>query len=378
METPLRETVAELLEPAMGPCVSLYAPLHPASAEARQDPIRLKNLRNAATEQLTHFGLSTKQSQQLLQPLDVFFDGERPRPEHGRGVAVFLAPGIERTFFLASDVAEALFVDEQFHLRPLLPFLAEQDRFFVLALSQNAVRLLEGWSGGLVVREFDGLHSFDQTTAVNHLERGDKVHEGPASSRDRLAAATKGPGKSTADLRHFVREVAAAIDRRLHGQAAPLVLAAVDSMAQLWRQVSRYPHTIDALIQGNADYLSSAELHEKAWPLVQPVLEQERHAAAKRLRSGDNQPRYALDLPNVVAAAMHGRVDTLFVDCSQPRWGRVDPANGSVEVHDRKQPGDADLIEVAATETLRRDGHVFPLRPDNGSPSAAAEALLRY
>ena len=54
------------------------------------------------------------------------------------------------------------------------------------------------------------------------------------------------------------------------------------------------------------------------------------------------------------------------------------PTTRSMEVHDQKQPGDADLIEVAATETLRRDGHVFPLTSDNGVSTAAAEALLRF
>jgi hypothetical protein len=75
---------------------------------------------------------------------------------------------------------------------------------------------------------------------------------------------------------------------------------------------------------------------------------------------------------------MHGRVDTLFIDCSRPLWGRIDAASGTIELHDDPLPGDADLIEVAAGETLRHDGHVFPMDQPASQPEEAAEALLRY
>jgi hypothetical protein len=39
---------------------------------------------------------------------------------------------------------ELVFVANRFHLKPLIPLLTEESGFYVLALSQNEIRLLEG------------------------------------------------------------------------------------------------------------------------------------------------------------------------------------------------------------------------------------------
>jgi hypothetical protein len=279
-----RETVRELLASINGPCVSVFAPLHPGTADARQDAIRLRKFLSPAEEQLVDRGLGRHAARELLAPLRRLTDGNTPWKYEGHGLAMFLAPGFERTFPLAAHVEEALYVDDRFHLRPLLPLVTEGDRFFVLALSQNNVRLLEGWAGGLVNRGFPGPHEFDGTTNVNHMMRGDKVHEGVESSVDRRAAHVKGPRKSKEDLRHFVREVASHVDERLRGESAPLVLATTELTAQLWREESKYRHTLGAFVQGNADYLPTDELHARAWPLVEPALVKGRQVPASNSR----------------------------------------------------------------------------------------------
>ncbi len=73
-------------------------------------------------------------------------------------------------------------------------------------------------------------------------------------------------------------------------------------------------------------------------------------------------------------AAYHGRVDKLFVAVGVQVWGTADPESGEVYAHESMEPGDEDLLDVAATRTLVNDGDVYAVEPEripNGAPLAA-------
>ena len=86
----------------------------------------------------------------------------------------------------------------------------------------------------------------------------------------------------------------------------------------------------------------------------------------------------ASSLRDIVPAAISGRVAALFIDCRRHRWGQYDPANHAVVLHMQQEPGDRDLVELAAVETMRNGGDVFDLRPEESGAGASAEALLRF
>jgi hypothetical protein len=59
------------------------------------------------------------------------------------GLALFLAPHLSRSYRLPLAFEELAVVAGRFHVKPLLPLFTDDGRFDVLALSQNAVRMLE-------------------------------------------------------------------------------------------------------------------------------------------------------------------------------------------------------------------------------------------
>ena len=60
------------------------------------------------------------------------------------GLAVLFNQDGMRHYRLPLDFEELLVVADRFHLKPLLPLLSGDGRFFLLALSQNEIRLLQG------------------------------------------------------------------------------------------------------------------------------------------------------------------------------------------------------------------------------------------
>jgi Bacterial archaeo-eukaryotic release factor family 7 len=60
------------------------------------------------------------------------------------GLALYSRLGWWRSFRVPLAVPELAVVADRFHISPLLPLLTGDGHFFVLALSQNQIRLLEG------------------------------------------------------------------------------------------------------------------------------------------------------------------------------------------------------------------------------------------
>jgi hypothetical protein len=102
-----------------------------------------------------------------------------------------------------------------------------------------------------------------------------------------------------------------------------------------------------------------------------------RRLSERRLLEAEGA-KVASSLREIVPAAISGRISTLFIDCRRSRWGQYDAASHSVVLHQQREPGDQDLVELAAVETMRNGGEVFDLRPEHEGAGEAAEALLRF
>jgi hypothetical protein len=382
MDRITRADLELLLAPRRGPCVSLYMPMHPAGRDGLKDPVLLRKLTDEAEARLMDRGLRRPEAQELVAPLRALPDDHAGWQSRGRSLALFSAPNFFKSFRGNGQLETLVHVSDQFTLRPLLPLVSDDDRFFVLAVSQNAVRLWEGDACELQELAVEGLPAdLADALKIEDVQRGDQVHSAMRGSLGKQAAVFHGQGgkpeTSKENMREFLRQVAAAVDRRLTGEQSPLVLATVGSNVPLWRDVSRYSHLHSDFVAGSPDHLSPHELHAKVWPLVEPALARRQELFRRRMNEADGR-RVSCGLKNVVPAAIGGRIDALFLDCTQSRWGRYDAANHAAIVHDQRQPGDQDLVELAAVETLRHSGEVFPLTAATREGAEAAQALLRF
>lgn len=68
----------------------------------------------------------------------------------------------------------------------------------------------------------------------------------------------------------------------------------------------------------------------------------------------------------------------LFVGVGVQVWGRFDPDKDRVDVHESPEPGDQDLLDLSAIQTLIKGGAVFALTPQEVPDQAPLAAILRY
>lgn len=373
-----------LMEHRQDPCVSIYAPMVKAGPETQQNSIRFKNLVRQAVEALEERGLGTQEAEALLAPATELIDDNPFWQHQATGLAAFFSQGFVRWFRVPIEVRELAVVEDRFHLKPLLPLVSGDGRFYVLALSQKHVRLLEATRHS--VREVD---LGDLPTSLNDAlgyeveETHIQFHTGTRTSGapDRSPVYHGhggGEDDAKAEIQKFFNLLDNGVSSLLADRAAPLVLAGVEFLLPIYRQVTDHSRVVEGGVVGNPDNLSADELHEKAWPVVEPVFTEAQETAADRFHEllGTGQASNQLD--DVVTAAHDGRVETLFVALGTRRWGTFDPDERKVEVSENNGPGTEDLVDFAALQTLRKGGQVFAVSPDDVPEGGAVAAVYRY
>jgi hypothetical protein len=146
----------------------------------------------------------------------------------------------------------------------------------------------------------------------------------------------------------------------------------------LYAEANTYAHLLPEAVAGNPEVLSPEALHERAWEIVEPVFSHANEAAWTRYERLAGTGMTSTDIREVVPAALHGRVDVLFVGLGVQQWGRYTPQDDAVHLSTEPASGDEDLVDLAAMHSVLNGGTVYTEHAQqipNGAPLAA---IFRY
>lgn len=376
------EELRSLLEGPPGWRVSMFMPAHRAGRETQQDPIRLKNLIREADERLRAEGLRSPEAAALLSPAQRLLEDPGFWRNQSDGLAVFLSAHESRAYRLPIQFRELVVVGGAFHLKPLLPFVTSTGRFYILALSQNQVRLFEGTPHTVDEVDLQGLPaSLAEAVPAEASERQLQFHTGTPARSGQRAAAFHGHDLGD-EARHRIlrwfRQIDERVRRELAGSRAPLVLAAVEYLMPLYGEANAYPLLMDRGIPGSPEAVKTAELHARAWAIVKPQFMQAQEKALALYRQLEGTGRTTADVTEVVLAAYHGRIDVLFVALGLQVWGTYDPETESVCIHADPDPRDNDLLDLAAIQSVMTGGTVYVVEPREVPGNGLVAGVLRY
>jgi hypothetical protein len=391
-----RSELRRLAELQENLCISLFMPTYRDESNWSQNTTRLKNLLREARNQLRDQDYREDDIDEILSDARVLLD--RPgfwRSNIGDGLAVFITPETTELFRLPLSFDEVAIVDERFHLKPLFPIIAANNRFYLLALSQNDVRLYQGTHQSINEVEATEIPS-DIVEAISQYEDPEaqlQLHiQNRATQADgsRMDASHHGHGAGDGDdmsaepqdrLKRFLRKVDDSVSDYSGGEEVPLVLAGVAEYLPLYREVNGYAHLIDdEIVAGNPESVSVNELHEKAWAIVEPVFSKAEEAEADRFEQlyYQEEKMASDDFHEIIPGCAYSRVDTLFVPMGEYRWGRFDATTNTVEVHESQRPGDGDLLNYAAVTAYLNGATVHVLRPEKMPGGRSVAATFRY
>jgi hypothetical protein len=372
-----------LVEQSVAPCLSIFIPTHRAGAETRQAPIRFKNLLGQAEERLRALGLRSPQVRELLELAEKLLTDSAFWRHQSDGLAVFAADKLFRFYRLPLDFAELVVVGERCHVKPLLPLFMGDGHFFILALSQNQIRLLEGTRHSVDEIDLEGIPA-SLVEALGHtdLEKQLQFHtqtQAPGTGGRAAVFHSHHPANEAKDrvLRYF-RQVNEGLVQALRDERAPLVLAGVDYLLPLYKEANTYPHLLEQGITGSPEALTPAELHERAWEIVQPCFLEAKQVVRAQYQELAGTGRTSTNIKEIVLAACHGRVEVLFVAVGIQQWGRFVPETNTVHLSAEPTPGDEDLSDLAAIQTVFNGGTVYAVEPEKVPDGAPLAAIFRY
>jgi hypothetical protein len=365
-----------------GWCGTILMPTHRAGKDTEQDPIRLKNLLGEVESQFVALGMRAAAVRTILEPAArLVADGHFWRYQ-ADGLAVFLAEDVFRYYRVPLRLDPLAAVARRFHLAPLLRLFTGDGRFFILALSQNAVRVLEGTRYGIDELSLEDLpQSLAEALPFEDRERQLQFQTGAPQAGGQRAALFHGHGAGAEvekdRLLRFCRKVDVGLRDLLREETGPLVLAAVDYLHPIYREANTYAHLVEDRIPGNPESLSADDLHRRAWELVEPRFLEALNEAVAGYAGLAGTGRTSVDVAEIMLAAYEGRVGTLFV-AGAPVWGQFDEAARTVRLSGKQQPGDEDLVDRAAMQALLQGAEVFAVDPPQMPADAALAAVFRY
>jgi hypothetical protein len=334
-------------------------------SETQQNQIRFKNLLKKAEEELIQSGMRNTTAKEFLKPAQDLLNDLPFWKNQRDGLAFFLSPRDRRYFCLPVDFSELLVVADQFHLKPLVPMLSGDVGFYVLAISKNAIRLIECTRFSARRVEVQGLpENLDTALNLDEFQKRLQRHVGTEDEKGKILLYFQEVDRG---LRPFFRD-----------KKGPLLFAGVDYLFPIYREANTYAHLHPRAISGNPEELSEEELMEDAWPILEPYFEKQRKKSVEQFYDYHGTGRASTGIEDIVKAAAHARIATLFVATGVQKWGTYDPGMDRVTLSAEGAEGTRDLLDFAAIETLLNGGLVYAVSPGEVPEKAAMAAVFRY
>lgn len=372
-----RDMLQNLIKKAESHSVSIYLPTHRENAAAQQDPIRYKNLLNKAEKELIEMGMRQPEVDEMLKEPYGLINSESFWLHQSDGLAMFITPDHYEYYRLPLEFEEFVYVNDHFLITPMLPMLARDGSYHVLALSQNNVRFYTCNSDSIEQIELDIPESMEEFQQYDVYEK--HLQAGPAPGGGRVL---HGQGDYAEDDKKFIldflKHVENGVTDYMNKQQTPLVLAGVKEITSMYRRVNHYHQLVDETIAGNTDKKSDKELREESWRVMEPKFLEEIEEELERYGNLKSSKLVSSDLEEVVKAARYGKVDTLFVPKGQHRWGEFDEDKQTVLLTNERTNGNHDLFNVAATETLTKKGNVYALDGNRMPEHSSIAAIMRF
>lgn len=385
MDIPTKEDLKTLSDADRGVCVSLYLPTHEAGAATRENAIRFKNRVQDAAARLRERGYDDRDVDTLLSPAQKLIEDNTFWQHQRKGLAMFLAADEQFQYKLPLAPEELSMVSDRFHLKPLLPLLTDDGRFYILAVTLNKVRLLEATRYSVSeVALGDAPTSLAE--ALRYDDDAEPTLRAYATAGSGSGTPLQAQGAEEVDRKEDILRFFTVLDNGLRkvlepqGDRIPVVFVGNVTNFPIYQEANHYNGLMEHFVEDNPEVMSDEKLHERAWELVSAHFgeRREKDAEAFRAKQGSDAERASSNLEDVLPASYDSRVQTLFVPLRQHRWGRYDPEARTAEFHDEMGTESHDLFDLAAVHTLLNGGTVYAAEPQEVPGEGEVAAVYRF
>jgi hypothetical protein len=378
--------VKSIISKDSGAHVSIFMPTHSRGGVDQQDPIRLRNLIRVAEEKLVANGMRAAEARVMLRPASELLTDNLFWRQQSDGLALFLDSDTFFHYRVPLGLKEEVGVGERYYIKPLVPMLNICGWYYVLAISQDDVRLLQCTAtGSLRIDLGDMPRNIEEALRLESPDRYVQYHAARqvgGVNMGRVSGVQTGtPTRASImkeNLPRFFDIINKHVMQILKNENAPLVLAGVDYLHGVYQKANTYRNLLTEGIMGSPEGLTDTVLREQSWPVVKPYFDQAKKEAEAEYRKSAGTGLTAAGLEDVIPAAYHGRVRFLFLRENATAWGRFDPDSDAVSVNSQPEAADDDLIDLAVFQTLSHAGTIYVLEREDMPDVEPVSAILRF
>lgn len=366
------------------PCITIYMPTQRAGKDVleEKDRIQLKSQWKKVYEELKNQNLSQDKIDKLGKPVEELLADRNFWRHQSDGLAIFLADGIFEKFTVPVDFESFTFVSDHFYLKPLVPVLTGDGRFYLLSLQMDKVKLYEGSKFRIGKVEIDDLtpSRLEERVGFDYEQKNMK-HK----TQNEIVGSntTHGYGAAERDRKNEFLRFFRAVDKGLHSllneENVPLIVACQDYLFPIYQEANTYKNLYPECIPGNpSDFDNMLALHAKALDELEPYFRKEREEKMAQFREL-NPERTSVEVSDIIPAIYEGKVDTLFLQNREDIWGNYNENMASVEIDDNQNNGNISLMNLAAIKVIEQNGKVYLVeRQFMPEKDSKMNAVFRY
>ena len=368
VDIPTREDFKTLVRTRSDACVSIYLPTTPQTQHVNAARTELGNLSAEAVRQLEAIGFDKRRLAVVAEQIDDLMDDDSFWAFQAHALAVLVTPDVIRTYRLPNQLHAMVQVSDRFHLKPLLRAITFPHHAFVLALAEGSARLVE------IFAELPAAE-----VHIRDMPKDAASATGRASINDRSPSGRiHGAEGQKVLLKQYARQVDAAIRPVLAGRNEPLILAATDPLASIFRAVCTYPELAANGISASPGELTPAQLAASARSILDDLYQGEIGTFRELFEQRSGQGRTTTDIADAARAATFGAIDTLLVDIDEVIPGTIDEDSGKVTFADGESASTYGVIDEIAGRALVAGAKVMGVRAADIPGGKSLAAVLRY
>lgn len=378
------EKFKELARVNKSHCISIFIPTHRMGKEVNEmiDQKNLKNQIKEVREQLNNYQPDKKESEHLFKPIEALIDDNGFWKYQSDGLAIFR--NHDEFIYLTIPVYfdPYVYVDDHFYLKPLLPYINDDDTFYLLALSLNGARLFEGFPNRIeeLIVEDVLPGEPEEVLGYDFKEKNLQFRTGQAGNNQTMYHGHgKGKEDEKAEIIKYFRAINDGVMQILQGSNIPLLLAAVDYLVPMYREVNDYKYLEQEFISGNPEQEDPVLLHEKARIILKDYFNRKRSEKLAAFEQALSNAKASYKEEEIVPAAINQQVDTLFIRNREEMWGVYDKNTNKIITRDEKKGQNSCLLNMAAVHTILNNGSAYVIDKDKmPEPSSKLNAIFRF
>lgn len=379
-----KKDLEELMDSQKGPCVSIYIPGLQSGDDHKKTKIEFKNSVTSVEDKLNAWGYERGEKEEFLKPLHELLNKDDFWFQQRDGVAVFLSPDFFAYYRLPISFKQIDKVAEHFYIVPIANYVQDDEKFYILALSQNKTKFY-----GATKQDIEEIELEDTPTSLEEELKYDDFEaslqysaKGPTPQGGKGEVVYHGHGEPKASeenqILRFFQSVNDGVMDKISETSHPLVLGGVEYLHAIYKEANKYPHLIEGGIEGNLDQYKKKEIHQEAWENAKEYFKREQKEDKEKYFNLKNTDQISSNITDIIPGAFYARIETLFVGEGSQVIGVFNKDTGEVSFpEDASQQGE-DLLNFAILHTIKNGGKVHILEKEEMPDGPPISAIMRF